>query len=194
MPRTRKSTTRSHSARGTARSRSASSSRRGSSRTAGRERDEEGRFASDDHMGYEGNGYGMRSSRSQGRGHGGWFGDSEGHAQAREGQGARSIGRSRSDEDYDDEDYGVSSRVGRGGRSMGGRGHGGWFGDAEGHAQAAREGWSERSGSRSCAYDDEDDDDSRSSRSGRGGRSMSGRGHGGWFGDSEGHSEAARRR
>jgi hemerythrin superfamily protein len=119
-----------------------------------------------------------------GRGRGGWFGDSEGHSRAaRErfddneddrGGGSR---RSRGGRDDDDDDD-------RGGR---GRGRGGWFGDSEGHARAARQRFEDddddRRGSprRSRSRDDDDDDD-------RGGRS---RGRGGWFGDSEGHARAA---
>jgi hemerythrin superfamily protein len=99
-----------------------------------------------------------------------------------------------------------------------GRDHGGWFGDRAGHAEAARRGWEEREGSTRSRYGDDrrtsrsrdDDYDDRrydrprdeegrftSSRS----RSRdddddrrSGRGHGGWFGDPEGHAEAARHR
>lgn len=62
-----------------------------------------------------------------------------------------------------------------------GRSHGGWFGDSEGHSQAAR---SRGPYSRS-RYDDDDHD--------RGSRGGSGRGQGGWFGDPEGHSEASER-
>jgi hemerythrin superfamily protein len=77
----------------------------------------------------------------------------------------------------DDDDDRRSSRGG------GGRGHGGWFGDSEGHSRAASEG---RGGSsRSRSSDDDDDDRGR-------GSSRGGRGHGGWFGDSEGHSQASR--
>ena len=85
-------------------------------------------------------------------GESGWFGDSEGHSEAsrrgwedRDGGGRSSS--SRRDEprtyargrDDDDDD--------RGGRrsSGGGRGgHGGWSGDSEGHAEAARRGWQNR--------------------------------------------------
>ena len=68
---------------------------------------------------------------------------------------------SHSRSDYED-DY----RRGRGGRSDDGRqyGHGGWFGDPEGHSEASRRGW-------------ENSDHAPS----------------GWFGDPEGHSEASRR-
>jgi len=122
-------------------------------------------------------------------------------------------GRFRSDDDYDDrgsrrdnrnrDDDGrfISSRGGRvdddddrGGRS-GGRGNGGgrggsddgrgWFGDAEGHSEAARRGWDDRgSSSRSSRSSRDDDDDDRGRR---------GNGRGGWFGDAEGHAEAGRR-
>jgi len=61
----------------------------------------------------------------------------------------------------------------RGGR---GRGHGGWFGDSQGHARAASEGWEERRGGGSRSRSRYDDDDGR-----------------GWHGDPRGHAEAARR-
>jgi hemerythrin HHE cation binding domain-containing protein len=151
-------------------------------------------------------------------GRSGWYGDPEGHSEASsrgwdEREGSR--GRYRDDDRrrmparddegrfmssrsrYDDDDY-----------RRGGRGHGGgWYGDPEGHSEAAQRGWDERGGSRSryrdddedrryarsrddegrfvssrSRYDDDDDDDRRS-----------GRGHGGWYGDPEGHSQAARR-
>jgi hemerythrin superfamily protein len=83
--------------------------------------------------------------------------------------------------DDDDRDY-------RRGRSRyddddrrGGRGHGGWYGDAEGHAEAARRGWDVREGTSRGRYRGDDDD------------RRSGRRHGGWYGDPEGHSEASRR-
>jgi len=119
----------------------------------------------------------------------GWSGDSEGHAEAaRRGWENRGSSRSsnRSDEDYDDDRRGGS----RGSRSRGEEGHGGWFGDSRGDAEAARRGWDERSsGSRtSGSRSRRDDDDDR-----RGSRSRDEEGHGGWFGDSRGHAEAARR-
>lgn len=157
-----------------------------------RPRDEEGRFTSE--RGQYRGGYESRSSRYDddddhrssrgGRGHGGWYGDSEGHSEASErgweGRGSRSGYSSRSSSRYEDEDDHRSSR--------GGRGHGGWFGDPEGHSEASERGWehrgASRGGSSSRSSRDDDEDDRRSSRSGR---------HGGWFGDSRGHSEAARR-
>ena len=149
-----------------------------------RDRDDRGRFMSDDDD-YRRGGYGSGRDRDErgrfmsddddrGRGRGGWFGDSEGHSRA---------ARSR----FDDDDRRSSGSGGRGryddddGR---GHGHGGWFGDSEGHSRAARSRF--------------DDDDRRSGGSGGRGRydDDDGRGHGrgGWFGDSEGHSRAARSR
>jgi hemerythrin superfamily protein len=158
-----------------------------------RDRDEQGRFMSED----GGRGYSRRDddderyySRGGGRGrggHGGWFGDPEGHSRSSEEGweqrrgGGGGYGRSR---DYDDDDDRYSSRGG-----SRGRGHGGWFGDPEGHSRASEEGWEQRRGGgggygRSRDY--EDDDDRYSSRGG-----SRGRGHGGWFGDPEGHSRAS---
>jgi hypothetical protein len=174
---------------------------RNSGSNEGRDRDERGRFISDDDdrddRRSSARGGGRRSDDDddrggRGRGRGGWFGDSEGHAEAarrRRDDDDRGGSRSRSRDDDDDDD--------RGGR---GRGRGGWFGDSEGHAEAARRRRDDddRGGSRSRDRGD-DDDDRRGSRS----RSRDddddddrgrGRGRGGWFGDSEGHAEAARRR
>lgn len=112
------------------------------------ERDEQGRFVSDD-------------DRSRGSG--------RRYADSRRDDDNRRSGR------YGDDD----------------RGHGGWFGDSRGHAEAARRGWDER-------RDDRDSDDRRrySSRSDdddrRSGRHDDDRGRG-WYGDSRGHAEAARR-
>lgn len=134
--------------------------RRGGNGGSGRDRDDRGRFMSDD-----------RDDRGNGRG--GWFGDSEGHSRA---------ARSR----FDDEDRRGGSRGGRDDDDDGrGHGRGGWFGDSEGHSQAARSRFDDddrRGGSPGRGRDDDDD--------GRG----RGHGRGGWFGDSEGHSRAARSR
>jgi len=215
---------------------------RGSSSTTERERDERGRFVSDD----DDRDYRRRSSgrsrydddderrsmprrdeegrftrsrsrysddddddRRDSRGHGGWYGDAEGHSEAsRRGWEERGGSRARYRDDDDDRRYSRSrDEEGRftSSRSRysdddddrrGSRGHGGWFGDPEGHSEASRRGWEERGGTRTRSRAD-DDDDRRSSRSryrddddddGRGGRR-----HGGWYGDPEGHSEAARR-
>lgn len=136
---------------------------RGESRTYYRSRDD------DDDRRY--------ASRDGGRdrGHGGWFGDPEGHSEAsRRGWDERGRGESRSYRDDDDRRY----------SSRGGRGQG-WYGDPEGHSEASRRGWDERERGGSRRYRDDDDDRRYSSRGGRG--------QGGWFGDSEGHAEAARR-
>jgi hemerythrin superfamily protein len=223
---------------------------RGSSSTTERERDERGRFASDD----DDRDYRRRSSgrsrydddderrfmprrdeegrftRSRSRysddddddrrGHGGWYGDPEGHSEAsRRGWEERGGARARYRDDDDDRRYSRSrDEEGRFTSSRSryayddddnrrdSRAHGGWYGDAEGHSEASRRGWEERSGSRARYRDD--DDDRRYSRSrDEGGRFTSSRsrysgddndrrgsrGHGGWFGDPEGHSEASRR-
>ena len=65
--------------------------------------------------------------------------------------GSRSRGRSRYEDENDNRSRGRSMmQRGGGGRSMRsrededdgrGRGRGGWFGDSEGHSQAARRGW-----------------------------------------------------
>lgn len=108
------------------------------SRSNYRERDEQGRFMSDDDNGRSSRS--SRSSRGGGRGQSGWYGDPEGHSQAsREGWDERYSGRqSRSRYDDDDDDRRSSSSRG------GGRGHGGWFGDPEGHSRASRRGWEDR--------------------------------------------------
>lgn len=132
----------------------------------GRERDEYGRFASDDvDYGDRGRGerwQGSRGSRDdddRGRGSGqgrGWFGDSGGHSEAarqrgpgQRGQGSRgSSGGNRDRDDRgrfasDDDHGGGRGRGGSQGRS-GGDDHRGWFGDSRGHSQAARLGWRHR--------------------------------------------------
>jgi hypothetical protein len=178
------------------------------------ERDEEGRFArsrsrydDDDDDDY----------RRGGRGHGGWYGDPEGHSEAsRRGWDERegSRGRDRGDDrrrmpPRDEEGRFISSRSRYDDDDdyrRGGRGHGGWYGDPEGHSEASRRGWEERGGSRTRYRDDDDDrryarsrDDegrfasSRSRYQGEDDDRRRGRGHGGWYGDPEGHSEAARR-
>ena len=154
-----------------------------------RERDESGRFMSDDDR------YGRSGGRSSGRDYGdddrssrgrdqgtGWYGDPQGHSEASqrgwENRGNWRGSSSRSDDDYDD-------RSSNGNRNQQGRGEGrGWYGDSQGHSEAASRGRDDRGGSRSSRGRDDDDDGRRSSRSS---------GQGGWFGDSRGHAEAARR-
>ncbi len=192
------------------------SSRRSSGQS--RERDEYGRFMSDDdddRRSYSRSRGGPRYEDDDGRrSRGGWFGDSEGHSQAARQRGG--AGRSMRDDDDgrgrgrggwfgDSEGHSEASRRGWDRSDHEGSG---WYGDSEGHSEASRRGWEERGGGsmRSRSRYDEDDDrrGSRSMSSRGGGRSRyededddrrgRGRGgHGGWFGDSEGHSEAARR-
>jgi hypothetical protein len=162
------------------------------------DRDERGRYLPEEQRGYPRAGrryededegrYGGRRSMgrydeederraSRGRGRGGWYGDPQEHSEAA-----------------------------RRGWERSGRGESGWYGDPEGHSQAARRGWEEGHRSQRRGEDDDryrgrsryededrgyesrrgryDDDDERYGR--RGGR-------GGWSGDPEGHSEAARR-
>ncbi len=146
-----------------------------------RDRDEYGRFTGDERE----RGYSSRSPYDDDDDYrGGYRGnqrprDEEGRFMSE--NGGRSRSRYQEDDDY---------RSSRGG---GGRGHGGWFGDPEGHSEASERGWEHRGGSSRGGYSSrgsryEDDDDNRSSRSGGGGR-----GHGGWYGDPRGHSQAARR-
>jgi hemerythrin superfamily protein len=164
------------------------------SRGQERERDERGRFTSED------------DDRRSGRSHGGWFGDPQGHSEA---------SRRGWDERHSHEDDDDRHRYSRGqererdergrftseddDRHSSGRSHGGWFGDPQGHSEASRRGWDER-------YSHEDDDRRRYSRAQERERDERGRftsedddrrsgdrSHGGWFGDPEGHSEASRR-
>jgi hypothetical protein len=207
-----------------------------------RERDDRGRFTSDDDdrgdfrgrddygrftRGGGGRGgsrasgsrYSSRSDRydyeddDRSGGSRGWVGDPEGHAEAaRRGWEERGYSRSRSRDDDDDRGYSRSRYSSRGRdddddddrrSSSRGRHHGGWYGDAEGHAEAAERGWEERGYSRSRSRDDDDDRGySRPRYSSRGRdddddddrRSSSrGRRHGGWYGDPQGHAEAAER-
>lgn len=101
-----------------------------------------------------------RSSRSGGRGHGGWFGDSEGHAEA-----AR--------RGWDNPDHGPS----------------GWYGDSERHSQASRRGWDNPDHGPSGWYGDRE----RHAQASRRGWDNPDHGPSGWYGDSRGHSEASRR-
>ena len=153
--------------------------------------------------------------RGGGRRTGGWFGDREGHSEASRHGWERS--------DHGDSGWFGDSRghseASRRGWQRSDHGDSGWYGDPEGHSEAARRGWEE--GHRSQRREDDDDDyrrgrsrrdekDYRSrsrddedrryeSRRGRSDddddrRSSSrSRGHGGWSGDPEGHSEASRR-
>ncbi len=186
------------------------------------ERDEQGRFVSDDDRG--GNRRSMRSDR---------YGDS-GYQNRRDNyrdDDQQYRGRQdRYDDDRpsyrgrdSDDDYRRNDRSGRQNNGSG------WYGDSERHSQAARQGWRDghqsqrrddsdydrygndddrRYGgySRGRARDDEgrfrsrDDDDRRGTYRGRDddnddryGSSRGGDSGQGWYGDSEGHSRAARK-
>jgi len=185
----------------------------------GPDRDDQGRFTANRGGGnrdrnederYSRQDYGRsdyRDDDSRGRG---WSGDPQGHSDAamrgwehrggsRHQDEGRSYSRSSSDRYQGNNDNDRSRGSGQG-----------WYGDSRGHAEAAERGWesrrgnddegSQRSSGRSSMNrsrdDDEnggrsynrsrDDDDNRSDRRGQGGQ-------GGWFGDSEGHAQAARR-
>lgn len=183
------------------------------------ERDEQGRFVSDDESR---NGGGRVRSRAssryeddrryssrerdrdddyfRGRDHGGWFGDPEGHSEAsRRGWDERrdDRGASRSSR-YDDDDRRYSARS-RDDDYSRDRGQGGWFGDREGHSEASRRGWEHRRDDddngrgRGRSYSRYDEDERRYSARSRDDDYSRDRGQGGWFGDREGHSEASRR-
>jgi hypothetical protein len=134
-------------------------------RSGGRERDEYGRFSSDDDdRGGRGNEYDDRGSRGREYGRAsGWYGDPQGHAEAARERWQQSRGSRYEDDDRgggggsfrgggrerDESGRFMSSgdddrgrRVGAQGR--GGEDHRGWFGDPRGHSQAARLGWRHR--------------------------------------------------
>jgi hemerythrin superfamily protein len=161
--------------------------RRGGYRGNDRDRDERGRFMSDDDRGDRSRGsrYDEEEDRSRGYRGGDRERDEHGRFMSDDDRGYRSR-RSRYDEDergYRSNDRERDER----GRFMSdddeddryrrGRGHGGWFGDSEGHAEAARH------RGRSYGRSRREDDDDRSSA----------HEHGGWFGDARGHAQAARR-
>jgi len=140
-----------------------------------RERDENGRFMSHDERG------GMYSSRSR------YEDDDRGP------RGYRGSGSYRERDDggrfISDDDHGRYSRSRDDDDRNGGRG---WYGDPRGHSEASRLGWQHRESGR---YGSDNDDDRRgyASRRGRHEDDDDRGGHGGWFGDREGHAEAARR-
>ena len=179
-----------------------------------RERDDQGRFMSDDEHGYSrSSGNGGRERDDQGRfmseggrsSRGGRYEDDEDRRYSRGGPERDEHGRfmseggSRSRGRYDDEDERYSRRsMGRDrddeGRftrsgSSEGRGHGGWFGDSEGHSEASRRGWQNPSHGESGWYGDSEGHSQASRR----GWDNPRHGESGWYGDSEGHSEASRK-
>lgn len=154
--------------------------------SSGRGRDDQGRYASDYDDDYRGH---YRTSQSNDRER-----DERGRFISEDGGSGGYSGRYR-----DDDDYGYRSSRGASGRERdeqgrfmrdeddrnsrgSSRGQGGWFGDPEGHARAAEEGWRHRESS-SSRYER---DDNR-------GRSRSDNDERGWYGDPQGHAEAARR-
>jgi hypothetical protein len=165
----------------------------------GRERDEYGRFTSEDvDYGDRGRGerwQGSRGSRDdddRGRGSGqgrGWFGDSGGHSEAARQRGPGQRGQDdRGQYSRDDDHRGRGAGQGRG-----------WFGDSEGHSEAARQRGQGSRGSSGGNRDRDDrgrfaSDDDHGGGRGRGGSQgrSGGDDHRGWFGDSRGHSHAAR--
>ncbi len=162
------------------------------------ERDEYGRFTSDRDSDYR------SSSPSRGRS----YQDEEYSSRNQRMPERDEYGRFMSDDDRRSQGYSRGRDYEDERRTSRGSGHGGWFGDHEGHSEAARKGWDERDGERR-SYDEDtrgyssqsggrryesrsrqDEGESRSRRD-EGERRQSG--HGGWFGDPEGHSQASRR-
>ncbi len=145
-----------------------------------RDRDEQGRFTSDDERGYGRSDYGRSGSRGMPqRDEAGRFLSEDEHR-----------GRSRYDDDerrsrsrYEDDDR----RSDNGGRGRSGQS--GWFGDSEGHSEASRRGWENSDHGQSGWYGDRE---GHSEASRRGWESPD-HGRSGWFGDREGHAEASRR-
>jgi len=92
-------------------------------------------------------------------------------------------GSSRNGNRYDDNDEGYNSRSSDYGRyGYSGRG---WYGDYEGHSQAAERGWENRRGERNFSSRNRyRDDDDRTIGNGR---------NRGWFGESDRHSDASER-
>ena len=164
-------------------------SRGSSGHYQGWERDDHGRFASDGDRGY--------SRGGSGRDERGRFTNDEDDRGYSRGSSGRSQGRERDEQgrfasDDDDRSYSHGRSYGRQhdddddrrGSSSRGRGHGGWYGDSEGHSEASHRGWQHRGGGQGRYGDDNANARRGPSRGGS---------HGGWFGDSEGHSEASRR-
>jgi len=151
-------------------------------RSGGRDRDENGRFMSDDDRGYS-----SRPGRGRDDDHDGRGSRSSGRERDEYGRFASEDERGYSSQSNRGRDYNDDDRRG----SRGERGQGGRSGDSEG----ARRGWDEpQGGSQSRSRNDDDYRPSRSQRDDDDYRSGSrGEGHRGWFGDSEGHSEASRR-
>lgn len=167
----------------------------------GRDRDEQGRFTADDRDRSRGRGDDDRSYRARARDDDegrGWYGDAEGHAEAaRKGWASREGGEPRSFRDDDDDRGGYRSS----GRDRDSQGRFTSDDDRGGYGGRSRDRDDDR-GYRSRGQDrddygrftsDDDRDGGRSRRRDEDDRGGRDRGYGGWFGDSEGHSRAARR-
>ena len=164
------------------------------------DRDERGRFISDDDRRSSRANYDddRRSSSSR------YDDDNRGYSRDRrhdeDDRGSPSRARSSR---YDDDRRSSSSRYDENDRGYSrDHGQGGWFGDREGHSQAAQRGWDRRhdeddrgspSRARSARASYDDDRRSSSSRYDDDRGYSRDHGQGGWFGDPQGHSEAARR-
>ena len=167
-----------------------------------RERDERGRFVDEDdrrrrpHYDDDRRYSRDRDDDDTSRG---WYGDRREHAEAaRRGWATRRGERYGGSEDYgsrtraDDDDYRRSyrERYDDDDRRMSrGRGAGGWYGDRERHAEAARRGWDNPEHGQSGWYGDPEGH----SRAARRGWDNPEHGPSGWYGDPEGHSQASRR-
>jgi hypothetical protein len=163
-------------------------------------------------------GWDERRRQGSDRGESGWFGDPEGHSEASR-RGWQSRYREGTEHESgwhgDPEGHSEASRRGWQTRYREGTEHeSGWHGDPEGHSRASRMGWEHRRHEGTDRFYDDDNrrGGSRASSGGYGGGGYGGRGQeggygggrgsqgrehdrgqGGWFGDSEGHSEASRR-
>ncbi len=190
-----------------------------SRRSSGQDYDDDRRYGSSSRERGQGGWFGDSEGHSEAsrrgwensdHGRSGWYGDREGHSEASR-RGWDNPEHGRSGWFGDREGHSEASRRGWEGSE---HGRSGWYGDPEGHSEAARRGWDE--GHRSQRSDDDEgryreraaryESDERrggggyESQSRRGGRYEdqddnrgSSRGHGGWSGDPEGHSEASRR-
>ncbi len=145
-----------------------------------RDRDEQGRFTSDDEREYGRSGGGYRGGTPQRDEAGRFLSDDDRRGRGRYEDDER---RSRSRDDDDDR------RSGNGGRGRGQSGQSGWFGDSEGHSEASRRGWERSDHGESGWFGDREGHSEASRR----GWENPDHGRSGWFGDREGHSEASRR-
>lgn len=177
-----------------------------SSSSSTRRRDDD----DDDRGSQRGRSYGSDDDREYGRGgHGGWYGDSERHAQAARGRSGRDDDDERGYRQDRDDQYGdrrqSTDRDDRGRYTSGSSNGGGYGQPSQRREYDDDRGGSGRSNTQRDEYgrftsnDDRDRrysssrDDSRSrSRDDDRSSSRSGEDHGGWYGDSRRHAEAAR--